>query len=411
MKKTKNNGLLKSGSIVIAFTGLGYILNYLFTLIAIRYLEPTTYADMAVIFSLYALVGIFSSTLSIAALSKLTMKDNREEKESVLATAKVLVIALSLLVLLATPFIAKVFSIDSQMSIFIILLAGVLSTGNTLLTVHFQVLKQFIPSGMLGFCSTTIKLFVGFIALWLGYSLLGVSIAMLASALLSFFIFYPRVELPLLSEKNSVDILSKAKQFFTENKSLLIKSFFSSLVLILCVNIDTIVAKKLLSEIDSAQYIGLATLSKIFIYGIVALSTVVFPYILTNSDRIYKKRVFLYFNIFTIIAGVFGSLILYFFGDFFIRLLLGKQYLSNSHELYIIFLSIVAASLAYCASYYASVLDAKNFYLSLVLAIALGIALFSIIPTHTIYSLSVSLASIFAFLYILLYNISIRKSL
>jgi O-antigen/teichoic acid export membrane protein len=416
--------LLGNSFFSVVFSGFTHVLNYAFVLTCLHFLSTSEYANLSLILSFYTIIGVFGSTLAtagLAQLSQVTEDEQRQIKEKIMSTSKVLFVTLSLFsIFVLTPFIYFFFKLDSLFSIALLLLAGVLSIGLNMLTLHFQLMQEFIRNGLMSIVSTTFKLIVSFIALYFGFGILGVGMSLLLGTICCFLIFYPRSENKLLLETSSLLILKNTKNFILENKNLLEKSFYASLVLVLCVTLDTILVKKILSETLSAQYIGLATLAKLFLYGNVAIATVLFPYCLQyikNNSRELADKVFNLYNMFIVVSGFIGFVIVYFYHKFFVHLIIGAKYLDSSLYLPNIFVVIVFTTLAYSTSQYAALTNAKNFlkvisyyFVFFIISFCLYIYLLSPnLNAVNIASLANFLSLMFAILSFCIYFFSIRK--
>jgi O-antigen/teichoic acid export membrane protein len=407
-----HNKILQSSAINVIFSAISNVLNYAFVLICIKYLTPKEYADLALTISFYSIIGIFATTLSTTSLSILSQSNDRYEKEKIMSLAKVLVLVLTIAsILVLTPFIKHFFDIGSYLNINIILFAGVISIVTSLLTVHFQVMGEYTRNGLSQVMSTIFKFGFSFLALYLSFGLTGISIALLLSTVFTFILFYPRSEYGLLIERKATNIFTVSMQFIKDNKSLIQKSLLSSLIAILCITADTILAKRLLESDIASQFIGMSVVAKLFIYGTLAITTVVFPYILSVRDINAKKLYIQYLNIFIIVTGGLWIALAYFFGEFFLQIILGEKYTSLASYFYLTCIIAVTATLAYTNSHLASLLNVAKLNLTYTLSLVFSILLFIIMTPYNFTSLSIYISSVFAFIFILLYYINVKSHL
>jgi O-antigen/teichoic acid export membrane protein len=408
---TKNK-ILQSSAINVLFSAMSNVLNYAFVLICINYLTPKEYADLALTISFYSIIGIFATTLSTTSLSLLSHHNNRSEKENIMSLAKVLILVLTIVsILVLTPFIKHFFDVGSYLNITIILLAGVVSIITSLLTVHFQVMGQYTRNGLAQVLSTILKFSFSFLALYLSFGLTGISVALLLSTIFTFILFYPRSEYGLLVERRAVNIFTTSLQFIKDNKSLIQKSLLSSLIAILCITADTILAKRLLDTDIASQFIGMSVVAKLFIYGTLAITTVIFPYILSVRDINVKKLYIKYLNLFILVTGTTWITLAYFFGEFFLQLILGDKYTSLADYFYLVCIISVTATLAYVNSHLASLLNVAKLNLTYTLSFIFSILLFIILMPADFTALSIYISSVFAFISILLYYVNIKSHL
>jgi O-antigen/teichoic acid export membrane protein len=418
MPKNFSHPIITSGLLTIGFTAIVHISNYLYTLLSVRYLSPLEYSDLALIVSFFSLMGVFAATLSNTALSLLSRRkgseDYTETKKQILHSSTVffyLIFIFSLLVL--TPIIHFVFDVESIPEIIIILTAGLFSVGNALLSIHFQLHKKFFINGSFGVTSALLKLVLSFVFLYLGYKIFGVALALFFSTLFAFIAFYPHKVIGTYKEILSFkkEYLETTTKFVKDNKKFLFKTFISSLLLTLCLIIDTLSAKKLLSPELAAQYIGMSTLAKLFFYSVVALGAVIFPYLLSHEETISKKKLFNYFMLFISASGILALIVSKLFAVQLITLVLGGAYTAEAQYFIYILLVSISATFAYVMINLSSLLDAAHFSKNVALILTLSGLLLVMVWPQYIQTLALSITSIFTFTAILLYNVCVKKHL
>jgi O-antigen/teichoic acid export membrane protein len=365
---------------------------------------------MALVMSLYGLMSIFAAALSIVTLSILSKNNHPEVREQILAAAKVTAIVLSVLsIFIVAPAIQYFFRLDSYQEVLVSLLAGVGSLGTTLLTVHFQVAKEFVRAGWFSFVFTTLKLLLSLLLLWMGLKVMGVSLAMFSSTIITFLIFFPVSARDELFKRNN--LWSKTMIFFQHHRRIIITSLISSLTLMLCVNIDVFMSKRILGSEIAAGYLGISTLSKLFLYSSLAVMSVVFPYILSTTNTQSKKKMFNYFLGFIASAAAVFLLLAHYLDQFLVGLILGDKYLPYAQNFLPIAVAIVSMSFAYTFSYFASLIDAGHFKKTMLGSILIIGVLFVICRPYInqVLPLAAFLTFSFAILSISLYNFSIKN--
>lgn len=418
MRKIIAHPIFASGLMTIGFTALVHISNYIYTLVCVRFLTPIEYSDLALIVSFYSLMGVFSATMANTSLSLLSRHKDTEyyakTKEQILHSSTVLIYFIWIFaIFILTPIIYYAFKIPSILEIIIILTAGIFSVGSALLSVHFQLEKDFFRNGFFVVTGTLLKLGLSFIFLYFGYKIFGVALALFLSGILSFLLFYPNKNLKeysymLLPHKSYLDNTYK---FLRVHKYFIIKNTISSLAIILILVVDTILAKKLLDPQLAAQYIGMATLAKLFFYTTTAICVVIFPYLLSKESHTPKKLLFYIFTSLIAVAGIFALIISFFFSKELIGLILGQSYtLESQHFIYVLFLSI-CASFASIVVNLSSLLDARHFNKTILPIAILGITVIFLIQPRGIVSLTLSLSAVFAILAVSLYNVCVKKHL
>lgn len=418
MYRMLRSPIFKSSLLTIGFTAIIHISNYIYTLVCVRFLNPHEYSDLALIVSFYSLTGVFAATLANTSLSLLSRnrytENYKELKSTILHTSTVALYAVFILTLIIlTPVIHLAFGVESIPEIIIILTAGIFSIGNGLLAMHFQLQKRFIINGFFGVNSALLKLLFSFILLYFGYKTLGVSIALFLSGLLSFLFFYPKKDIG--SYANLVILenrhIESAKAFLKSHKRFILKNLISALAIIICTILDTLLAKKLLSPNSAAQYIGMATLAKLFFYTTTAISVVIFPYLLHKESTTPKRVIFRLFMFMLFLAGVISMFISIMFPTQIIKLILGAAYTLEANKLAYILSASIAASFASVAINLSSLLDAAHFNKNIIAVAILGIIILFLAQPSSITALSLCLSVLFAISFMVLYNNCIKKHL
>jgi O-antigen/teichoic acid export membrane protein len=170
--------------------------------------------------------------------------------------------------------------------------------------------KDFFKVGLIQVFSTFIKFSFSLVLLYFGYNIFGVGIALLLSTILAILFFFPytrenikilkeqissanflKKNLPPLRLKNEFRTLEHVKNFWYAHKDFILKSFFGSLVLTLLITLDTILAKKFLHSDIVGFFVGISTLAKLYLFGIIAISSVIFPYYLSEKEESKKKNI------------------------------------------------------------------------------------------------------------------------
>ncbi len=404
--------MIKSSFLILFFTGITYVLNYAYTLVAIHFLSPFEYSELAFLIAVYSLFGVFGATISNVSLPLLHKEENVKIKNQVVATTKFLLIILIILSFTIVPIVvSRFFNIQEYKNIILFSLGGSLTIALSLLTTHLQVVKNFLKVGLIQVFSTTIKFLGSLLFLYFGLKVFGVGVALFLSPFLSIILFFPWNQENLITTNNK-NILGNVKTFWQEHKHFLIKSFVGSLLLTLFITLDTILAKKFLDENIVGYFVGISTLAKLFLYGIIAISTVVFPHLLSEKEDKNKEKILSYFLIFISISGTVWLLIAYFLNPIFVPLILGKKYSVASSYLFPISLFVISSTFAYILTQLAILQNRKNFLKIILIYFIILILLiffsqyfgFYKFENLSVESFSNILALIFAILAFLLYN-------
>lgn len=308
------------------------VINYLYHLVMGRILGPVDYGILASLFSILYIVGIVPTSTSVAIVKFISSAKNSHEIVTIYRSLYKLVFviasALSVLTIVASPFIANFLHIEN---IFLVILITPILFFSLITLVNqaaSQGLLKFMGFVLPNFASSVVKICLGVLLVVVGYSVFGAMIGVFAGGLLAFFVskWYVRGIKKTKKFKNEYDL----KPFLRYS----LPVFLQALAFTAIFTTDVILVKHFLSPFNAGIYAALSTLGKIVFFASSPISSVMFPVVAGRSAKgekyleIFWGSFALTLIVSTIVVGVY-----YFFSDFAINILYGTAYLSASSDL------------------------------------------------------------------------------
>lgn len=377
IKKYLTHPLLSGSFIMFAGGMVVNVLNYIYHLLMGRILGPVEYGILASVFSLLYIFGIVPLSSSVAIVKFISQSEDKREISIVYSSIRKFIfkVALGICIFIAvlSPAIAEFLKIDNFWLIFL--------TVPILFLNLIVLVNQATAQGMLRFMgfvlpnvvSAVIKLLLGLLLVYLGYSVFGATLAILIGAILSFFATIPYVK----------DINKKIKKGYFDIKPFLVFSF-PVLVQALCFTafftLDVILVKHYLSPMEAGFYAAISLLGKIIYFAVSPIASAMFPIVSKRKAR-NEKYLKIFFTSLAVTVGISLVVVVlyYFFPKLAILLLYGKEYLSVYKDLVWMGLFMFFYSLSMLlVNLFLSVGETKVVYYPLIVLIiqVLGIIMF-----------------------------------
>ncbi len=321
------------------------IINYVYHLVMGRILGPINYGVLASLFSILYIVGIVPSSTSVAIVKFISSAKNSHEITTIYKSLNKFVFliasALSVLTIIASPFIANFLHIEN---IFLVILITPILFFSLITLVNqaaSQGLLKFMGFVLPNFVSSVVKICLGILLVIMGYSVFGAMVGVFAGGLLAFFAskWYVREINKTINFKKEYDLRPFLKYS--------LPVFLQALAFTAIFTTDVILVKHFLSPFDAGIYAALSTLGKIVFFASAPISSVMFPVVAGRSAKgeKYLKIFWGSFGLTLIISAVVVG-VYYFFSDFAIKSLYGSAYLSASTDLVWMGLFILVYTLA-----------------------------------------------------------------
>lgn len=357
-----------SGSALMFFgSNATNAINYVYHLIMGRLLGPSSYGELAALFSLIGLLGIFTSSLGLVVVKYISAARTKEEITDLAGwiNRKTIFFSISfaILILIFSPAISNFLKIESPILIVLIAVTIILGYPSFFNRSILQGLLKFreVVIGVLLENST--KLILGVLLVYVGFSVFGAMIGVLAAGLIGW-----GLSLYFIREYLGKEV--KRPPNFKSMLKFSIPVFIYSMATTSLYSTDLVLVKHFLTSHDAGLYAALSTLGKIIFFAAAPISSVMFPMISkrqTSGESF--RRVFFYSLALTLMISTAVLLLYWFFPKWAIQILYGSLYLGASPLLvkFGIFMTLFTLSVL-LINLYLSLGDVKVVLLPLVAA-------------------------------------------
>ena len=325
------NQFVQGVAIVFAGTMGVNLLNYLFTLIMGRMLEPVAYSTVVTLFGLLMIVSVTSTALVSFMAHYSALLESRQALAllrrffwKVFGTTAVVGLMIMLVWMAMTPLVGNFFGIEYSS---IILFSFLLPVSLLIAAVRgvFQGRQQFSVFSLSSILGAVGKLILAVIFVLIGLSVSGVLLALVISSVLTlgYCLWQVRGLLPVTTIHQTTRPVAFERSSFVRFFS---TAFWAALLFSLYVNIDMILVKHYFSPEQAGQYAAISILGNLVVFGVTAFTTVMFPLVSGSpgSGRQYLKMSLGA----TSLLGIPILLVFGFFPAWVVRFTLGQRYIS-----------------------------------------------------------------------------------
>jgi len=188
---------------------------------------------------------------------------------------------------------------------------------------YLQGLLRFKAFAFANVLNNATRLVFAIVAVFAGYKVGGVYVAMGISAILVY-LFYTLILRRNFTSFEKVDVSDHYRKIILFAGPVL----FVQVGMILLNNMDIILVKHYFDSYTAGIYSGLVTVGKVFLFGANTVAIAMFPQISASfsdgSDYVKKFKTFLYFQLFLIVGGI---LVFWAFPGLIVRIMFGPAYL------------------------------------------------------------------------------------
>jgi len=295
---------LLSGSVVMIFgTNFVNVLNYLYHLIMGRLLGPSFYGELAALFSLVGILGIVTLALNTVIVKYISSTNGDLERKGLVRwfTNKILIFSLALfvLVVLLSPIIASFLKINNPILVISVAVVAVFSLLVVVNKAVLQGLLRFNETVAIILTENGLKLILGVVFVYLGFSVGGAMLGLAIGAILGW----------LLSKSFIKGLAGSKEEISPDAKSIVdyfVPVFLQAVAVTSLYSTDLIFVKHFFDPHDAGIYAATSTLGKIIFFGASPVSLVMFPLVsarLTKGQS-YRKIFFASFLTTVLISTV-----------------------------------------------------------------------------------------------------------
>jgi len=345
IKKIISHPLFSGSVIMIGGSTISSALGYLYHLIMGRILGPADYGALASIFAILQVVSIVPLSSSFAIVKFIADAGDARARADVYKSIKKfmwkLAIAVSLILLVSSPFIAQFLKIDETLGVFFV---GPIMFFSLIILVDqsaMQGMLKFIGVAAPTFFSAFFKLLFGLIFVLAGLSVSGAIGGMLLGLLVTYFITARiRGDLFNINSKEDFDIKRFLKYAFPV---LIMALAFTSMF-----TVDVVLVKHFLPPFEAGIYAALSNLGKIIFFASHPIAQTMFPIVSKRRAQGERYRnVFWASLLFTAVLSVGIVSFYYLFPDLAIGVLYGSKYLAAKSELVLMGIFVAVYTIDY----------------------------------------------------------------
>lgn len=330
IKKILKHPLFSGSAVMIGGSMVVNVINYVYHLIVGRMLGPINYGILASLFSILYIVGIVPTSTSMAIVKFISSAKNNKEIASIYVALNSLVLKIALFLSIITVLISPVVSSFLNISnVFLVVMIAPILFFSLIMLVNqatSQGLLKFMGFVLPNLSYSLVKIILGVLLIFLGYSVLGAMWALIVGIVISYLISLLYVK-EISKVKNRKYNL---KHFIKYSFPVLLQALaFTSLF-----TTDIVLVKHFLSPFDAGIYAALSTLGKIIFFASSPISSVMFPVIAGRHSRGEKyHKIFWVSLAATLTMSLFIVLIYYLFPNIAIGILYGTAYLAAKNAL------------------------------------------------------------------------------
>lgn len=311
--RLKGNLLIRRSVVYALGTTVGNFGNYLYQVLMGRYLGPSEYGILAVLFSLLYIVTVPANTVLTVAVKYISTFKARNHWHKVgvwwqgFSRGLILIGALLFVVsALVSPFLASFFKISN--------ISPLILTGGVFVLIFILTLNRGVLQGLQSFNALSfnfsleavlkVTLAVGLIIV--GFGVNGAVIAVLLAMAISYaFTFRPlKGVLARDREAEAID--------WSEVVRLAIPVFMAFLFLTMMYNIDMLLAKHFFDPSEAGLYAGLSLMGKVIFFATWAVAGVMLPMV-AEAKEVGKEHADLFWQTFAIVLLVSTAIVVWYY--------------------------------------------------------------------------------------------------
>jgi O-antigen/teichoic acid export membrane protein len=361
IQRIKNNAFARNSLILFSGSMVNNILSYIFHLVVGRMVSVTVYGETESLISLMTIISVPAATL-IMVMTKYAAEckaqDDKKRSYELLRYFNKKIMQYGtpvfLVTIIITPYISKFLNIESNIPLIIVwtsMLLSLFSSGASGMLSGWQKFKQ---SGFAAIGGGVLKLVSALIFISLGLKLNGLMFSFFLSAVATYVIALICLRFIFEAGKNDKHEIDKLN--FGSVKSTVTTFFIGNLAISALGNLDMVLAKHNLSDIEAGQYGALTIVSKIIFFATGVIASVLFS---MSAENNHKKgnteKLFLQAFSLMLVVSAFSVAVYFTAPKLILSLLFGAKYNAVSQYLgwfaiLVVLFSIVNLTLQYLLS-------------------------------------------------------------
>ncbi len=361
LKKIRSNAFAWNSFVLFSGSMVNNVLNYIFHLIVGRLVSVAVYGETESLISLMTIISVPAATLVMVMTkyaAECKAQDDKKRSYELLRYFNKKIMQYGtpvfLLTILLTPYISRFLNIESNIPLLIVwtsMLLSLFSSGASGMLSGWQKFKQ---SSWAAIAGGALKLISALIFISIGLKINGLMLSFFLSAVGTYVVALICLKFIIIAGKNDTHEICELN--FGSVKNTVATFFMGNLAINALGNLDMVLAKHNLTDIEAGQYGALTIVSKIIFFATGVIASVLFSMSAEhNHKKANTKKLFLQaFSLMLMVSTV--SVAVYFIAPkLILSLLFGAKYNAVSGYLgwfavMVVIFSIVNLTLQYLLS-------------------------------------------------------------
>jgi len=337
------NAIFFIGSLVISF------INYLYYPILGRILSVESFGEVQVSISIFTQLSIFFSVLSLITVNIVSNSEDKNEVEKTLNEFQKLSfyisIALLVLFILIAPVLQTAFKFESSLPFIMIILILLSNIPQVFKNAYLRGKSDFIGTSIGGIITSSAKIVVSAILVYLGFKTLGALGGLVIANLINFAYISFRVK---KHGFKAVKSLNKMPNWELIKPQLPYAGLvlITSLVISLYSSIDVTIVKYLFPQDVAGKYAGISVISNIVLFITGSFSVVILSAVKRNLEKSENNKLLIKSFILTLTIGGIVTTIFVLFPNQVVNILFGSKYAEFAYLLPYLSISMLLISLS-----------------------------------------------------------------
>lgn len=339
----KIKSIIYTGNIIVLLSLITHVLNYIFTVLVGRMLNPAQFGEVATLWSILAILTVPAGAIGLMVVKAVATGANLQDIKRDSSTLLKYLISITLIAAIACSYFA-INSLVVELWAYIAIVATAISAYY--FTYYQNILlgkEDFLNFNLASIVSTFAKLVSGVVLVYIGAGVVGASSSLLIASLVGicFSIYIIKFKFINTTDQaavnNIIDINYDSDQIANSfNFRNIISIMLANLLLVLLISLDVILANYHFGKDVGGIYASMSTISKIPLYVSMAIGGALYP-VYARLHLTDTSRASLYFQLYTmfvVISTLVASILLYIWGSEFVQMVFGAKYLAAGQYLY-----------------------------------------------------------------------------
>jgi len=330
----------------MAGTLVSGLLGYAFHFVVSRQISVAQYGELQSLLSTMLIFGVFSSALSYFTIRHTSVfaahgdrEANREFTSYLTSRVFKLTLAILLVLLVASPLLARFLHFSSSVGFLAVSLATFFSTMTIIYLEILRGWQKFFFLSIAGVTTALVKFASGAILAFFSHNTAAVSFSFLLAAFAGWYLAKYWSREKITGRAIPENKTGWKNKYFPETniRKSATNIFFFSLALILVSNLDVLLVKYFSSAETAGYYGAFALLGKIVLWFNLSVAGVLLPDACADGHSGKRPGKYYLLNSYVLMTLIaFGLIAIYFFiPDFVINIFFGKKYILDTQILWL----------------------------------------------------------------------------